>query len=269
MAHKLENKIVSQRFSHKREALRPKGLALKPSRPWVQEVCRAGGNGDFTLAGHTQGFMYTGTQHKAVTPQELESHYDSWWGRKGSSSGGSPREYWEAWALLMVTILALRPGPTRVHVSGQTTSRIGTQPHPSADRVPQATLSSQPPISTLLNVALSTRGTRPSSTHQWAGRSPSHQEACTRPRTNLTHQRAETRRKRSYDPPASGKETTNTETKTKWDNGEIYSRRRNKIKPHKNNWSGERQPNWKIIQNLKEEWAQRSYKGCLIKSWKI
>ena len=113
----------------------------------------------------------------------------------------------------MVTILASRPGPTQVHVSGQTTSRIGTQPHPSAGRVPQATLSSQPPISTPLNVALSTRGTRPSSTHQWAGSSPSHQEACTRPWTNLTHQRADTRRKRSYEPPASGKETTNTETK--------------------------------------------------------
>lgn len=146
----------------------------------------------------------------------------------------------------MVTILASRPGPTQVHVSGQTTSRTGTQPHPSVDRVPQATLSSQPPISTPLNVALSTRGTGPSSNHQWAGSSPSHQEACTRPRTNLTHQRADTRRKRSYEPPASGK-TTNTETKTKWDNGEIYSRRRNKIQPHKNNRSGDRQPKWKII----------------------
>ena len=66
MAHKLENKIVSQRFSHKREALRPKGLALKPSRPWVQEVCRAGGNGDFTLAGHTQGLTHTRTQAKGA-----------------------------------------------------------------------------------------------------------------------------------------------------------------------------------------------------------
>ena len=51
-------------------------------------------------------------------------------------------------------------------------------------------------------MALPTRGTRPSSTHQWAGTSPSHQEACTSLRTNLTHQRAQTRSKRSYDPTA-------------------------------------------------------------------
>ena len=47
--------------------------------------------------------------------------------------------------------------------SGQTTSKMGTQPHPSADRLPKAILSSQPPINTPLDTALPTRGTRPTS----------------------------------------------------------------------------------------------------------
>ena len=96
--------------------------------------------------------------------------------------------------------------------SGQTTSKIGTQPDPSADRLPKVILSSQPPQNTPLNTALTTRGTRPSSTHQRAGTSPSHQEDCTSPWTNLTHQGADTRSKRNYDSAACRKETTNTES---------------------------------------------------------
>jgi len=44
-------------------------------------------------------------------------------------------------------------------------------------------------------MALPTRGTKPNSTHQWAGTNPSHQEACTSPWTNLTHQGTDTRTK--------------------------------------------------------------------------
>ena len=36
----------------------------------MQELYRTGENRNSTLGGHTQGFTYTGTQHKAVTPQE-------------------------------------------------------------------------------------------------------------------------------------------------------------------------------------------------------
>ena len=96
------------------------------------------------------------------------------------------------------------------NTSGKTTSRIGTQTSPpSADRVPKAILSSQPPINTPLHT-LPTWGIRPSSTHQWEDTSPSHQEASTSHKTNLAHQRADTISKRSYDPPASRKESTNT-----------------------------------------------------------
>ena len=63
--------------------------------------------------------------------------------------------------------------------SGQTTNRVGTQPHPSADRLPKVILSPLPALNTPLDTALPTKGIRPSSTHQWAGTSSSHQEACT------------------------------------------------------------------------------------------
>ena len=62
------------------------------------------------------------------------------------------------------------------------TKELGTKPHPSVDRLIKVVLIPQPPLNTLLL----TRGTRPSSTCQWAGTSLSFQEACIRPWTNLT-----------------------------------------------------------------------------------
>ena len=59
---------------------------------------------------------------------------------------------------------------------GQITNRVGTHPHPSADRLPKGVLSMQPPLIISLDTALPTRWTRPSSTHQWAATSLSHQE---------------------------------------------------------------------------------------------
>ena len=53
------------------------------------------------------------------------------------------------------------------------------QPHPSADRLLKVFLSSQPPLSIPIDIALPTRETKQNSTHQWAGTSLSHQEACT------------------------------------------------------------------------------------------
>ena len=106
-------------------------------------------------------------------------------------------------------------------VSVQTTPKIRTQPHPSEDRLPQVILSSQPPQNTLLDTALLIRGTRYSSTHKRAGTNPSHQEAYPSRWTNLTHQGADTRNKRNYDPAACGKETPNTESQTKLVDREI------------------------------------------------
>ena len=96
-------------------------------------------------------------------------------------------------------------------VSGQTTSRIGTQTEPTEDRVPKAILTSQPPINAPCDTTLPTCGMRPSFTHGWAGASPSYQEISTSPTTSITYWNADTRRKRSYDPLASRKESTNPE----------------------------------------------------------
>ena len=71
--------------------------------------------------------------------------------------------------------------------SDQTTNRAGTQPQPPADKLPKVFLNPQPPLNTPWDTALFTRGTRHSSTHQWAGTSPSHQEACTSLQNILTH----------------------------------------------------------------------------------
>ena len=97
------------------------------------------------------------------------------------------------------------------NASGQTSSKTETQPHPKADRLPEGILSSQLPQNTPLDAALPIKGTRPSSIHQMAGTSLSHED-CTSPWTNLTQQGAGTRSKRNYDPEAYGKETTNTES---------------------------------------------------------
>ena len=85
-----------------------------------------------------------------------------------------------------------RPHPTAFRLqywdaSSQTTNKVRTQPHPSADRLPKVVLSLQSPLNTPVDMALPTRGTTPSSPHQWADTSLSYQEACTSPWTNLTN----------------------------------------------------------------------------------
>ena len=77
-------------------------------------------------------------------------------------------------------------------MSGQTNNRVAAQPHPSADRL----------LKVFLSMALPTRGTRPNSTHQWAGTSLSHQKACTSLLDSLIDQRADSRSKKNYNPGA-------------------------------------------------------------------
>ena len=133
----------------------------------------------------------------------------------GKDTGGRPpREYWLAWAVPEVTILAMRLGPNQ-QPSGSSAGMLqaknkqgGNTALPRANRLPKVILSQQPRINIPLDTALPTRRKRPSSTHQWAGASSSHQEACTSPWTNLAHQEADTRTKKNYNPTAWGMETT-------------------------------------------------------------
>ena len=102
--------------------------------------------------------------------------------------------------------------------SGQTSNRERTQPHPSAVKQ----------IKVLL-----------SSAHQRVGRlpttSPSHQETSTSLLDSLSHQRADSRSKKNYNPAACGTKTTFTERQTRWKGRGLCTRCRNKIKPQKNN----------------------------------
>ena len=144
---------------------------------------------------------------------------------------------------LKATIFSPRHCPTQKPVGSSAGMPQAKPPAMAENTAPiisrqavKVVLSSQPPLNTPLDMVLPTKGTRPSSTHQGAGTSPSHQEACTPGPTNLTYQEAEdTWSKRNYDPAAWGKETTNTESYTKWNGREIYSRWRNKIKNQNNN----------------------------------
>ena len=61
----------------------------------------------------------------------------------------------------------------------QTTSKTGTQPHPSAERLPKIIIRPQTPQNTPPDVDVPTRKTRSSLIQQNTGTSPLHQEAYT------------------------------------------------------------------------------------------
>ena len=103
------------------------------------------------------------------------------WGGGGSygSLWGQGHWWWRYWGVLIGmsspgghhfdTKTWLHPIACRLQcwdTSGQTTNRVGKEPHPSADRLPKIFRSPQPSLNTPLDTALPTRGIRPSSTHK-------------------------------------------------------------------------------------------------------
>ena len=69
----------------------------------------------------------------------------------------------------------------------QTTSKTGTQPHPSAQRLPKSIIKPQTPQSTPPDVELHSRKTRSSLIHKNTGTSPLHQVAYKTHWSNLSH----------------------------------------------------------------------------------
>ena len=118
------------------------------------------------------------------------------------------QEYSSAWASLKAAILK-KSGPTHQGwgVPGQTTNRVGTQPHPLANRLSKVLLGTHMPQITTGGKAPSTRGARISSTYQWARTSPSHWEACKITFINFPHKGADIRSKWGYSFLACKKET--------------------------------------------------------------
>ena len=147
------------------QAPQPGGLSSEGGAPRAfgfegqQKLYRPGGNRDSTLGGHTQVFRTKQWLHKYLSQAYLWV-LEGFLGRKGlavtlcggkDTGGRGPREYSSVWALPEVTILAPRPPIQQPagsfqcwDASGQTTNRLGTQPNPSADRLPEVILSSQP-----------------------------------------------------------------------------------------------------------------------------
>ena len=170
-------------------------------------VSQTGGHRDSALGGCTPSLTHTGTQGKAVTPQEpgldllaglggspgkVGIGCGSLWGQ--GPCGRSPRDYHSVFALWRIATLAPRPGPTQhamAPVLGclrSNNNRVGTQPCPSADRLR---------LNTPFGMALPTR--EPRTTSGKAPVSPT-QKYATSPWTK-THKRADT-----------GRYSTSTET---------------------------------------------------------
>ena len=106
--------------------------------------------------------------------------------RDKNTGSGSSGVYSLAWALLEAAIFSPTPGLTQQPVDSsagtpQPKKPTGQEHSPSHQQT--GYLKSSWTQSCLVNIphdtALPTRGTKPSSTHQWAGTRPSHQEACT------------------------------------------------------------------------------------------
>ena len=142
---------------------------MKASRAWSQKLHRTGGHRNATPGGGTQGLMCTGTQGKK------SSDFTGARPHLPASLGGFPGEVEGSCGSLLRHGPIQHPKVSRVGKPGtpqpkQTINWVGTQPHPSADRLLKVFLSPQLPLNTPLDMALPARGTRPSSTYQPVGR---------------------------------------------------------------------------------------------------
>ena len=100
---------------------------------------------------------------------------------------------------LEVVILG-KCGPTRQsELRGQTTIQVGSKPCPSVNRLPKDHSDTQLPLISSRDKAPPTRGIEISSTYQWIGISPSHQETYNKPLFQFPAIRgADIRSKRGY-----------------------------------------------------------------------
>ena len=92
------------------------------------------------------------------------------------------------------------PHPSALRSPGQTIVQVGSQLHPSVNRLPKDSPGTKPPLISTRDKATHTRGIGISSTYQGAGISPSHQEAYNKPPipTSANGGGADTRSKTGY-----------------------------------------------------------------------
>ena len=164
----------------------PENLPLKATRTWLQEFNRTGGNRNSTLGGCTQSLICTRTQ--GVSSDFIGAWAYLWdlegiLGRQGrglcltvgtktlaTEVPGSTHWCKLSWRLPF-SQQHLAP-PNSKHVDSTAAMPKAKQPTgrntPLADRLPKVFLTSQP-LNTASDLALSTRGRRPSFLHQWGG----------------------------------------------------------------------------------------------------
>ena len=102
-------------------------------------------------------------------------------------------KYSSACVTLEVAILE-KSGPIHQcwEALGQTIIQVGSQSHPSINRLPKDPWGTQPPLISPRDKAPPARGIRISPTYHWAGTSPSHQEAYIKPQYQLQPQGGKT-----------------------------------------------------------------------------
>ena len=200
-------------------------LALRASGACAQELHSTGGNRDSILERCTQAFMCTASQGKAETSKEYRSHLTVVLGRSPGKTGVAVAHYGGRTLETKVSgkinsvcscrgghfgkiwphpsgLKSPRPnnnpgGNTAPSLSNQAVQRSAPHPHLQASNLTRA---KAPP----------TRGIRISSTYQWAGTSPSHRGAYSKPHpipTSATRG-ADIRSKRGYNSTICKKETT-------------------------------------------------------------
>ena len=160
----------------------PEHLALKVNRASVQEFQRAVGNRDSTLR--------SWSFHVNWIPGQSKDSIRIWAGH----SCGSWRISCESRRQLWLTVWARdgRQKFQRIIISmnshgglWETLTPPNNSPQAQVLRRPRPNnkvfSGTQPPLITPRDMAPLTRGTRLSSTHQWAATSPSHQAACHKP----------------------------------------------------------------------------------------
>ena len=278
--------IISQRFSHRSESFEPQvRLPSLGTWHWEEEppehlALKASGLEcrHFTELGETETPLLEGAQEvsHALGPRAKQWLHRSMaqaylWvglrrqrvavshcGRRTLVAGAPGNIHWSErsqkspiWHWDLAPVLRhLRPN----HQQG------GNTAPPSADRLYKVSLNPQPPINIPLDTVLPTRGTRPSSTHQWAGTSSSHLEACTGPWTNLIHWGADTRRRTTILQPEEWRPQTQKIRQNETAGGYVPDEETRYNPRITTKWSGDRQSTWKRIHSNNSKNDPRSQK---------
>ena len=125
--------------------------------------------------------------HRNLVKTECSSWRTSWENRgecgllRGRDIGNKALRNIQQHAFLWRVAILAKSGPTSQcwEAPGQTAIQVGSQPHPSVNKLPKEPSGTQTPLIPSRDKAPPTRGRRIriSPTNRWAGISPSHQEA--------------------------------------------------------------------------------------------